>query len=245
MKTGKLLVIAALVLTPTLASAQPAHHVHPVPAPSAAVDEGGGKPVEEEHGPRPIKFWDTQILNNKEPPYAAMLFNFALLVLLYWWLGKKPVVEGLKNRKRSIAALIEEAQKILREAKQRSKRYRAKLEHVAEEAEEAKQSRISTGKGEADEIVRNAQEKAARASRDVQFILSQEEKQAQLDLVRETVEKAAKEAEELLKKNVSSQDQERLAEEFIAQLAADYEKGLPLGGSAEGGTPQTTMRGAS
>jgi F-type H+-transporting ATPase subunit b len=223
--------IAALVLAPTLAWAQP-RHIHPVPAPSALVDENGGKAVEEEAGPGPLTFWTWDLVNNKHAAYGAMLFNFVVLLLIYWRFGKQPVAEGLKNRKHAIAAQIENAQKILREAKQRSKRYRAKLDKVADDAEKAKQAQIDTGTGEADKILRSSKEKAERLARDAEFLLEQEKKQTQIDLVRETVEKAAKEAEDLLKKNVSAADQERLAEEFLARLAADYEKGLPLGGAS-------------
>jgi F-type H+-transporting ATPase subunit b len=230
------LLLATVVLVPTLALAQThkPQAVHPVPAPTLSIahEERGKEPAEaeEEGPPGPIKWWDTQILNNAHVPYGAMLFNFALLVFIYYRFGKKPVAEGLKNRKISIAGAIENAQKILGEARQRAKRYKSKLEKVEADAEEAKLSQVSTGKGDADVIVRNAEEKAARLKRDVDFILEQEKKQTKIDLVRETVEKAAKEAEDMLKKNVSSADQERLAEEFIARLASDYAKGLPVGG---------------
>lgn len=233
----KLLVVLALAFSPTLALAQThnPHNVHPVPAPSASVahEEGakeGGE--EEESGPGPIKWWDNQLLGNKQAPYGALAINFLLLVFLYYRLGRKPLAEGLKSRKQSIAGAIENAQKILSEAKQRSKKYRAQLEKVEGSAEARKQNEVAIGKGHADAILRTADEKADRLKRDVDFILEQEKKQTQLDLVRETVEKAAKEAEELLKKNVSTADQERLAEEFITKLTADYGKGLPLGGGA-------------
>jgi F-type H+-transporting ATPase subunit b len=230
MTRKKLLVILALLLSPSLAFAQP-RRIRPVPVPTAVTDENSGKAMEHEGPPGPIKLWDTQILGNKHPPYAAMLFNFALLLLLYWRYGKKPIAEALKNRKAAIASQIESAQRILREAKQRSKRYRAKLDRVTEDAEQSKQAEISAGEGDAKQILRSADEKAARLARDAEFLLDQEKKQTKIDLVRETVEKAAADAEELLRKNVSAQDQERLAEEFIAQLAADYEGGLPLGGA--------------
>jgi len=209
----------------------PHHQVHPVPAPSITqADEQPGKAVEEEPGP--VKLWDTKILNNAQPPVAALLFNFALLVLIYYRFGKKPAAEALKNRKISIASAIENAQKILREAKERSKRYRHKLEKVQDDADQGKQALVSTGKGEAEMILRTADEKAARIKREAQFLVEQEKKQIDLDLVRETVEKATKEAEALLKTNVTAADQERLAEEFITKLAADFEKGLPLGGAS-------------
>ncbi len=234
----KKLLLATIVLVPTLALAQThkPQNVHPVPAPTLSIahEERGKEPAEaeEEGPPGPINWWDNKILNNPQVPYGAMVINFALLVLIYYRFGKKPVAEGLKNRKVSIASAIENAQKILGEAKQRSKKYRAQLEKVEGSAEVAKQNEIAVGQGQSEMILRVADEKAERLKRDVDFILDQEKKQTQLDLVRETVEKAAKEAEELLKKSVSAADQERLAEEFVSKLASDYAKGLPLGGGA-------------
>ena len=226
------LFVASLMLVSGVALAQQHHpnNVHPVPAPSLSVahDERGKEPAEaeEEGPPAPIEWWSTSFLNNPRISYGAMAINFLILALIYYRFGKKPVAEGLKERKKSIASSIENAQKILSEAKQRSKKYKSKLEKVEADAQEAKQSQVSTGKGDAEAIVRNAEEKAARLARDVQFILDQEQKQTQLDLVRETVEKAAKEAEDLLRSNVSSADQERLAEEFLSKLQTDYAKGF-------------------
>ncbi len=221
----------AFAFVPSQALAQPrsvpAHSGHqrqvfPAPAPSAFVAPATehGKEVEDEAPPGDVKLWDTQIFNNKQPPLAAVLFNFALLVFIYYRLGKKPLAEGLKNRKISIAAAIENAQKILREARQRSKRYRAKLDKVADEVASTKQNAVEIGKADASNLLLAADEKAARIARDAQFLVEQEKKQTELDLVRETVEKATKEAEALLRTNVSAADQERLAEEFIAQLAS-------------------------
>jgi F-type H+-transporting ATPase subunit b len=180
----------------------------------------------EEQPPGPLTFWDTKIVQNEHPPLWAYLFNFALLVFIYYRFGKKPTVEALKTRKLSIASAIEGAQRILREAKARAKRYRAKLEKVSADAEEGKKALVSTGKGEAETILRTAAEKAERIQRDATFLVEQEKKQTKLDLVRETVEKATHEAEELLRKSVTPADQERLAEDFVAKLAKDYEKGL-------------------
>lgn len=231
----KLLLVAALVIMPAsaLAQQQQQHHpnnVHPVAAPSLSVahEERGKEPAEaeEEGPPAEIELWTSKLLNNPRVSLGAMAINFLVLIGIFYRFGRKPVAEALVDRKKSIATSIENAQKILSEAKQRSKKYKSKLEKVEADANEAKASQVSTGKGDAEVIVRNAEEKAARLARDVQFILDQEQKQTQLDLVRETVEKAAKEAEDLLKSNVSSADQERLADEFLTKLTADYPKGF-------------------
>jgi F-type H+-transporting ATPase subunit b len=218
--------VLALVLMSSAALAEPKL---PEVRPESTASHGPAARAEEAEAPAEVKLWDTKVFNNEQPPLAAVLFNFALLVLIYWRFGKKPAAEAIKNRKISIATAIENAQRILKEAKTRSKRYRAKQERVAEDAAKAKQTQISTGEGEAELILRNAAEKAERIKRDAAFLLEQEKKQTQIDLVRETVERAARDAEELLKRGVTPADQERLAEEFVSKLLQDYEKGLPVG----------------
>lgn len=175
--------------------------------------------------PGPIHWFDTQILRNTQPPYLALLFNFVLLLLLYYWLFRKPAMAALKGRRDRIAKEIERAALILKEAKDRARRYRAKLDKVKDDAAEAKQSLAFAGKGDATQILRNAEEKAARIQRDAEFLLAQEGKQVHGDLLRETVEKAARDAEALLKKSVTAEDQERLAQAFLDQLSRDYAEG--------------------
>ncbi len=170
----------------------------------------------EEHGPLPINWFDTD--NKTQIPYIAYVFNFGLLIILYTWLGKKPLGVALKERRASIAKDIEEAQKMKKEAKQRAKKYQAKLEGLDQELEGAKQALVAAGKADKERIVRDAQEKAARMERDAKSLLEQESRQAHEDLVKETIELAVKEAEDLLKQRVLPEDHERLAEDFLAQL---------------------------
>jgi F-type H+-transporting ATPase subunit b len=170
----------------------------------------------EEGGPLPINWVDFG--NKKQIPYSVYLLNFGILIYVYVSFGKKPVREALKERRDSIAKDIEEAQKMKKEAKQRAKKYQAKLEGLDAELVGAKQALIDAGKADKDRIVREAQEKAARMERDAKSLLEQESRQVHEDLVKETVEAAVREAEELLKQRVLPEDHERLAEDFLAQL---------------------------
>ena len=170
----------------------------------------------EEHGPLPINWFDFD--NKKQVPYSVYVLNFGILIFLYVSLGKKPIQSALKDRRASIAKEIEEAQKMKKEAKQRAKKYQAKLEGLDQELEGAKQALIDAGKADKERIVREAQEKAARMERDAKSLLEQESRQAHEDLVKETIEAAVREAEELLKQRVLPEDHERLAEDFLVQL---------------------------
>lgn len=180
--------------------------------------EGAGEAHGGHHGPGAINWIDFG--NKKQPPYAALVINFAILVGLYYYLGKKPVAEALKKRRDDVAHEIEEAQRIRREAEERASQYQAKLAKLEDELAQARQALVEAGKGERDAIVKEAEDKAARMNRDAEFLLEQELKQMKADLVRETVEVAVRAAEELLTKRVTQSDQQRIAEEFLGQLGA-------------------------
>jgi F-type H+-transporting ATPase subunit b len=172
----------------------------------------------EHHALKPINWLDFS--NKEQAPYAAMFLNFLILVIMYYVLGKKPVAEGLKNRRASIAKEIEEAQRMRKEAEDRALVYQKKLEHLEDELKETRAALIEAGKGDRDRIVREAEEKATRMEKDAAFLVEQEIKQLRADLMREAVEVAVTTAEELLKKRVTPVDQERLAEDYLAQLVA-------------------------
>jgi F-type H+-transporting ATPase subunit b len=190
---------------------------------SAAHGEEGGE-AEHEHGLKDINWFD--ITNTKQPPYIAMLFNFALLIWIYVRFGKKPIQEGLQSRRDDIAKEIEEAQRMKKEAKQRAKKYQALLAGLTDELETTKQALVEAGKSDKERIVREAEEKAVRMRKDAAFMLDQEVRQMKVDLVKETVDMAISAAEELLKKRITQADQERLADEFLMQLAARGKKSV-------------------
>lgn len=192
--------------------------------PAAAHGEEGGGEAEHEHGLKDINWFD--ITNSKQPPYIAMLFNFALLIWIYIRFGKKPIQEGLQSRRDDIAKEIEEAQRMKKEAKGRAKKYQALLAGLTDELETTKQALVEAGKSDKERIVREAEEKAVRMRKDAAFMLDQEVRQMKVDLVKETVDMAISAAEELLKKRITQADQERLADEFLMQLAARGKKSV-------------------
>lgn len=172
-------------------------------------------PDHEEEAPAPINW--TQF-GTETPPYIAMLVNFGILVAGYYLLGRKPIAAGLQSRRDRIAKEIEEAQKMRHEAEERAKFYQVKLEKVTEEVRIAREGLVRAGEAERDRIVQEAEAKGERMKRDAQFLVEQELKQIRVDLQRETVETAIAAAEELLKKRVTMADQERLAEDYLADL---------------------------
>ena len=163
------------------------------------------------------------------PAYGAMVLNFVLLAALYYFLGRKPIAEALVKRRAAVAKEIEEAQRMKTEAEARAKQYQAKLGRLEEELAMAKQALVDAGRGERDRIVRDAEEKASRMQKDATFRIEQEMRQIRQELWRDTVEVAVTAAEDLLKKRITPADQERLAEDYLAELVGT---GATAGGAS-------------
>jgi len=180
---------------------------------SAKSEEGSAH----EAGPKPINWFDFS--NHEQPAYGAMLLNFALLMAMYYALGKKPVAEALKNRRAGIAKEIEEAARMRDEAEARAAKYQDKLKHLESELKEARETLKAAGEADRDRIVREAEEKATRMDRDAKFLVEQETKQMSVELTRAAVEMAMTAAEEILRKRITPADQERLAEDYLSQIS--------------------------
>jgi F-type H+-transporting ATPase subunit b len=183
----------------------------PAPAPGHAEHAEN-----ESEGPADVNWVDFTV---ETPPYLAMLINFGILVAGYYALGKKPIAAALRNRRNSIAKEIEDAQRMRKEAEKRAKTYQAKLDKLEDELKSAREALVRAGEAEKERIVTEAEAKAERMRKDAQFLVEQELKQVRVDLQREAVEAAIAAAEELLRKRVTQADQERLAEDYLADLA--------------------------
>lgn len=194
--------------------------------------------AEENEQPKPINWFD---FGGEYPPYIAMFINFAIMAAVYYLFGRKPIAAGLQARRDSIAKEIEEAQRMKKEAEERAKVYQVKLDKLDQELQSAREALVRAGEAERDRIVREAEAKSERMRRDAEFLIEQEMKQIRTDLWRDTVEAAVAAAEELLKKRVTPADQERLAEDYLADLGAGNKR-VPASGCSE--PANTTGNGA-
>ena len=180
--------------------------------------------------PPPINWFE---FGTETPPFIAMVVNFSILVAGFYFYGRKPVAAALQTRRDAIAKEIEEAEKMRREAEARAKTYQAKLESLETEVQTAREALVRAGEAERDRIVSEADAKAERAHKDALFLVEQELKQVRQDLWRDTLDAAVVAAEEILRRGVTQADQERMAEDYLADVA-----GKPRGDrSADQGRP--------
>lgn len=208
---------------PATATATPAEHGAPAGEHGASAAEHGAAAGEHavaggHHGPEAINW--TDIWDKRRPAVLALVINFGVLLTLYYMLGKKPVTEALKQRRITIGKEIDEAQKLLEEAKERAKKYQGDLKNSDVDAASAKAALITAGKGEVERLLLESQERAERMKRDAERLVEQEGKQLHQDMLLETVELSVTEASKLLEKSVTADDHARLAQDLLAELAA-------------------------
>ncbi len=233
------------------APAGPAAHEGAPGAPAAeGKHEGEGHEAAEghesgHHGIEPFNFADfDRYKKEKEEvdakkrdaavtPYIYVLINALVLFALYYYLGRKPIMAGLKARRDAVAKELDEAAQIKAEAKAKLEEYSNKLKKLGDELERMKAELTLAGEKDRDRIVKEAEEKAERMRKDAQFLIEQEVKQLRIDMLKHAVLASSAAAEQVLKSKLSSADHDRLANEYLGQLAALPEPGAK--GAMKGG----------
>ena len=151
-------------------------------------------------------------------PFGALALNAGILYWLLFKFGKKPISEALKNRKLGIMKGMEDAAKLKAEAEASLAKYQAKLDNIEQEIARIKQDMKEAGEAESARILSEAKERRARMERDARTLIEQELKAARESLMRDTVRAAVKSAEQTLTAKVGDADQQRLADEYLAQI---------------------------
>jgi ATP synthase F0 subunit b len=213
---------SALVLSTVVAVAQshaaPAGHAVPITQHGQAASEHAEHAEHTgHHGPESINWLN--VFDSKKPAILALVINFGVLAALYYALGKKPITEGLKQRRITIGKDIEDAQKFLAEAQARAKKYQGDLAHAETDAETARDAIVSSGKGDAERMLKDANERSKRMQRDAELLVEQERHQVRHDIHLETIDLAVNEAESMLARSITADDHTRFANDLLAELA--------------------------
>ncbi len=164
---------------------------------------------------------------NQEPPVLAALINLGVVLYLLVRFGKGPVMEGLVKRKKTLMADIESANELKTDAETRLATYEKQLARIEERGKELRAEYTAQWEAEKKRILSEAEEKSTRQRKDAEFRVAQELKQAEADLLRDSVDGALAAAEELIRKRIQETDQTRLAEEYVAGVAAALAAATP------------------
>jgi F-type H+-transporting ATPase subunit b len=151
-------------------------------------------------------------------PYLALWINTGLLFWLFWYYGKRPVQEALRKRKETILRGMEEAGRQRDDAAARLDEYRDKLDHLDEEIERTKRDMRAAAEAERERILVEARGRRERLERDARQIIDQQLEAARGELRADVIRQATQAARDLIAKQVTVSDQQRLADEYLASL---------------------------
>jgi F-type H+-transporting ATPase subunit b len=175
-------------------------------AAGTALGSGGG---EHEAAPKGWVATDT---------YRVM--NFAVLAAALFFLLRKPAAAALDGRIKGIKEQLSELEAKKKEAETALSEYNRKLATMEAEAEKIVAEYIRQGNEAKARILEEAASAADKLEEQAKRNIEHEFSRAKVQLQAYILEKAFVKAEELIKSNITSDDQDRLVDEYLKKVAA-------------------------
>lgn len=152
--------------------------------------------------------------------FWGAVVNFILLLLIFYWLGRKPVSKYLRTRREAVEQGLADAARLKAQAEAVHREYQERLARLNEELERTKTEIRESAKQEKARILAEAEARAERARRDAELLIDQQMHELRQAVTREVVDAAVAEARKVLTDAMTSQDQERLAQQYVESLKA-------------------------
>jgi F-type H+-transporting ATPase subunit b len=156
--------------------------------------------------------------------------NLALLLGVLVYFARKPIAEFFEGRRRRIQAELEAAKNQGAEAEARYAKWQRRLMDLESELAEIRETSRQRAAAEREHILADAAAGAERIRREALETVDQELRRARAQLRREAADLALELASETLRRQVSSADQDRLLDEFVAAIERAPEGDKPGAG---------------
>ena len=167
---------------------------------------GGGEHVEQ------VSKW------HENDTYKTL--NFVILVIILFLVSKKPVKEFFTSRIKGIEEELTDLEQKKQEGEQKIVALEARLKDLDGESKKIVETYIQQGEEAKKRILAQAEEEATKLEETAKRNIDLEFKTATAELKKEIAEKAMLEAEKLIKNAISSKDQDRLVDDYLAKVVA-------------------------
>ena len=154
----------------------------------------------------------------------TMIFALINLLILYLFLKKilfKPLKNMIDSRQKEIDDMYSDAESSRTEAAALKSEYEEKISHASEESEQILRAAHRRAQLKEEEILREANDKAARAIDRAEEQIEQEKKRAINEVKNEVSGLAIDIAAAVIGRDVSAGEHEDLINEFIDNMGAD------------------------
>lgn len=146
------------------------------------------------------------------------LFNFIAVFLVLKHFLFKPVMKIIQDRQDEIDHIYEDADKAKESAEALQAEYQQKLQAATQTSEQIVKEAILRGQNKEEEIVRQAKNEASAILDKAAADISQEKKKALNEAKDEISNMAMAIAEKVVGRELNSDDQSKLIDEFIKEL---------------------------
>ena len=144
--------------------------------------------------------------------------NFAILVGLLFYFLRKPAKEFFASRATLIRTNIDDARLRKEEAAQKYAEYEQRLKSIEQEMQGLINGLKQDGELERKRLLETAEQQASSLQNNSQRMLQQELRKAKEDLKREAVGLAGQLAEDLIRQNLTPEDQGRIVGQYLDKM---------------------------
>jgi F-type H+-transporting ATPase subunit b len=159
--------------------------------------------------------------------------NLLLLLGVLFYLGRKPVLNYLSERRQGIQDNLANSERLLQEAEARLAEWNQKASKLDVEIEELRQMARERAEEERSQILEDARATAERIKRDAASGVDREVERAKQALRDEAADLSVELAGKLLQEHVTDGDRDRLVDEFVSEIEAG--PGTPPQAGSQGG----------
>ncbi|NLC71647.1 MAG: ATP synthase F0 subunit B [Desulfuromonadaceae bacterium] len=144
--------------------------------------------------------------------------NFAVMAGIIYYFVAKHFRKAMADRRQKIEAELHEARTARAEAEAKYQEVTVKLQKASDEIENIRLSIQREGEIEKEKIIANAQQAAGKIRADAEKVAAREIDRARNELRQEASHLAIVLAGELIRKNVTTEDQERFVSEYLKNV---------------------------
>ncbi len=148
------------------------------------------------------------------------VMNFTVLVVALFFVLRKPVADALNGRIEDIKNQLEELESKKVDAEKTLAEYESKIATLEDEAANIETQYKEQGEAAKKRILEAAKNSAEKLEAQAKRNIENEFQQAKQQLQSEIMTKALEKAEKLVKKSISSDDQDRLVDEYLEKVVA-------------------------
>lgn len=146
------------------------------------------------------------------------IINFILLATILYFLLKKPVKDFFASRHLILKATVEEARQAYSRSIQQSQEIEGRLKNLEKESREMTQQRVEEAEAEGKLVVQEARLFADRLKEDFKKVSEGELKRAREELRKNAADLAQIVAEQIIRKEMTTEDQQRLTRSYLERL---------------------------